>query len=1359
MRKRKWIIVLAFLGTVVVLGGYVGWRVTEANDKIKQILLDKVRPFLAQESNVEYLEIDLGSIHLKGVRLTPKDRSFTLLIDDVRVGYRFWNLLRYRFSPTKVAKDVVFIHPTIIIRDIIPKINGELNGEEWINFSHWVEEMETVKRITVAEAEVIVEDSLGERTRLAHSLNGWLRSVPADSAEIRLSGKVFESQHNNLIIEGELDLFSGRPINMHIQLEESESPEELPFILPSYVSVEAGRMKGEVNIKSNSPSSGFFEISESSISFKNANLAFYHVTMKGMLEEDDIILEGTVENFNGSPLDISGKLFNLFDPQVDLSVSCSQFDIYDFFSVTDPGVRWPIEGKALCEFHLFGPLNNSTITGNITSSELNAYGLDFNRFATQITIQDSVLYVGGRAEQEKGLSLNLSGYVDFSDIRQMSSLRMGISGNLLSSLPSWIQNEVNHCEGQLEIELTGELRHLSGQAQGKMSVFSEGVDTLRFLPQLHYSDRELSIQIDSNEDFRLDGSIQSPFHDSTEIEIEADGLATLARLFLHGDRQDMLESVEITSHFSRTNGDWDISCVGMDVRREDFPKIFDFRLIPSEEPSQDKKMILQASYYGPLGHALTLSAEGTWTHDVVSIDQCHIGNLIYVKGKYPFHSEDQVEAFVEFDHFDLDQLHDLFPRMHSYTGQLVGNMNVSGSRSEPTIDLDVDLRGGQFHDLGIFEGHLHFRMEDHYLRLCDLSLKKDDVSLISGRVENVGNDSLIGGFTGESIHIDDLIQGLTGRSFISGQTTAHIQVEGPIKAPIVSGTATVKDGSLGSFSFRNLEVQVVDTLLGPDDFLNHTLTVEDGLVERDDGFNFLFWGDLPYQKTNDMDISIQAYGNILGILPELSGLFQKAEGSGEAFVRLAGGFDDWVLGSVNLSLDQGYIELSSFVKKIENLQVQANLQQEERFVAIERLSGEVEGESFFMNNRLVETGPNSLEPLIWEKIGVQFGVLQLVTEGKGIWVHLPGLMEEGEEGWVVFGQQEPEQAFLFAGPNESPLFRGSLILTDNRLTYPFLEVESDGGENQIVDFLERVNWDISILPREDVHFERDVESALGDVYADLKLQDNYGGLYLQGVIQDEDFHVWGNLVSTEGSVEVLDHFFQPERITFDYPRGADNPIVSGRLYTTVVDSLGMSSTIWLTVTSTDEVTGLEREMGPWDRVQFRFSTDNPNLGRSEADLLAALGYSAQDFKDRAYDVLGMRVENLVFRPIFRPLEREIRRHLGLDVVRLFSMFSRNIVQLQTMDNVSFDPRFLLRSTKLILGKNIAPGLFLTYSGQVQNEMYIQYITHGLGFRHALSLEYTIRPDLYLQMEYTYDSQLLSDRREDKRIWLRHIFSL
>jgi hypothetical protein len=337
------------------------------------------------------------------------------------------------------------------------------------------------------------------------------------------------------------------------------------------------------------------------------------------------------------------------------------------------------------------------------------------------------------------------------------------------------------------------------------------------------------------------------------------------------------------------------------------------------------------------------------------------------------------------------------------------------------------------------------------------------------------------------------------------------------------------------------------------------------------------------------------------------------------------------------------------------------------------------------------------------------------------------------------------------------LIRGTFLLTASQITYPFLPVDKEkDASSKLIGFLESVNWGIKIVPRKDVHYIRNFNSPISNAYLDLLLKDGYGDLNLRGIIKDESFEIWGNLVSTEGTIEFLDHYFRPERITFDYPKGTTNPILAGRSSTTVIDSTGMPSTVWLSLTTVDEETGLEKEGGNWKEIKFRLSTDSPNLGRTEADLLSALGYSAQEFKERAYDALGMRLDNIVFRPIFRPIEKGIRHHLGFDVVRFFSTFSRNIAQLQSIDPISFDPKILLKRTRVMLGKYLAPGLFITYSGEIQEGLF-RYHAQGLGFRHALTLEYTIRPDLFLEMEYTYDSQLLSDRREDKRLWIRHIF--
>ncbi len=597
----------------------------------------------------------------------------------------------------------------------------------------------------------------------------------------------------------------------------------------------------------------------------------------------------------------------------------------------------------------------------------------------------------------------------------------------------------------------------------------------------------------------------------------------------------------------------------------------------------------------------------------------------------------------------------------------------------------------------------------------------------------------------------------TGKKLLSGEGDIEIRASSAEGIPVFSGTLTSDGGRVGPVKFQQLYTEFADTLMPGTGLFSGTLTIVKGSLEREDGTRLLLWGNISHGKEEESDVSFLAEGDILGMLPEISEAFGSAEGSGKLFLRWSGRPGDWALGSGWMEVSGGRIALNSIIKSITEINGKAELRQDERFIRIPEITGKIGSSPFLLTNTDSSAVPQGLAPLELPGLDAHIGVIQIRTEGKGLRLHIPGLMEKGEEGWLGFAGMQPGESFVIAGPASNPLLRGTLNLTDNRITYPFLKLEGDSGTSQTLELLKRVNWDLRIIPRNDVHFVREVESPFGNVIVDLKVRDDYGKFGLSGIAEEEDLQFSADLVSTEGNLLVLEHYFKPERITFSFSRGAEYPILSGRAYTTLTDSLGMPSTVWLNITAPDNELGMVMKEGSWETVRFRFSTDNPNLARNEADLLAALGFSMKDMPDRAYSALGMQVENLVFRPIFRPLERGMRRYLGLDVVHLYSMFSRNLVQLQTSSSTEFDARYLLRSTKFMLGKYLMPGLFLTYSGQFEDNLGFRYLTPGLGYRQSLTLEYTIRPDLFLQMEYTYDSQLLEDRRKDKRIWLRHIF--
>ena len=1355
MHSRKWVLIVAIIVALIISGGYFGWQLTKANDRIKNILLKKAQPFLAQGSDIEQVETDLSSLHLSGVRLAPKDRSFSVDIKDVRLGYSLWNLIKYGFSPHRVTHEVILIHPVVVIYKRSLGEREKSAEKEWLDFKKMVEELNAIKRITVREAEVILEDSSGRRVRLAHSLDGCFRGLSADSASVRATGKLLDSRDNNLTMEGSLSLLSGKPLNMSVNIKESEPSSELPFLLPNYIKVTGGKIRGRINFDHISGASGFLEIRRGGLSFKKANVKFSNVNVKGLFKGRDFELKGTVGKFNGSELKIQGKVHNIFNPRLDLSVRCNSFDIPAFFSQIVPNSKYPISGTGYFNFHYTGFLNNPTMRGDFISRNLSVSGIAFDNFGAKISLYNNILSINGVGRENGKTRLSLEGNIDFSDSFQKTSLIVSLNGNFSSFLPSWSRKRVVSCSGDMEVKIGGKLKNLVGKTNGNFAIVSLARDTLFLQPNFSYANKILSVNIQSNKEFALNGEIKSPFLGKSNWEIKSEGVEDIVKLMLNDRLQRMFGGVSIKGTFSSYGEKQGIWLKGLNNNRKNSPIVFELNMTNYQTVKKGGRIKLVGTYFAPDGEEIPLSAYGVLSKKNILLNRCQIGHFASIWGEYPLYPTKKIRLYCKLSNFSIDKIHNIFPATMAYNGELRGNLRIGGVISRPMVDLNVNLRKGNFHSVGIFDGEFSARWEGRKLQMLGLSFQRNGKSLLVGKAESTKGDSLVGEFLGNEINFGDLILALSGKNIFKGNGTVNVQIDGKADTPVLRGTVEINNGALKSVAFSKLKTEIADTLWNKQGFRGGTFHIVKGEVNRNDGLKVLVWGELPHTIEKSADISILANGNILGFCPEMASVIKKAYGTGEVFLRLGGGPGEWILGDGHLQINNGEIELSSFVKKIKELNVKMELKEGKRFVHILNFSGDIDGGLFNITN--TPKGSKNLVPLILDKPGLNFGIIKLTSTKKGIKVHLPGLMEKGEQGRLVFGGMRKENSFIIAGPASYPLFQGTLFLRSVRLTYPFLSVKNNSGIDKTLAFLQRVNWNIRIIPQKDVCYIKNIETPLGNVNVALQLQDKYGELRLQGIVQQGDFKVWGNLVSTEGSIDVLDHYFKPERITFDYPRDADNPIIAGRAFTTVTDSMGMMSTIWLSLSSVDDITGMKTNGGPWGKVRFQFSTDNPNIGRTEADLLSAMGYSEKDLKDRAYDALGIRIENLVFRPIFRPIEREIRRHLGLDIFRVSSMFGRNVVQLRAMNRSIFDPKFLFRSTKLTLGKYLARGLFLTYSGQVDNGFGLRYPTHGIGFKHALTLEYAIRPDLFIQMEYTYDSQLLSDRREDKRIWLRHTF--
>lgn len=1362
MRKRKWVLVLTSVVTLMIVTAYFSWRLSRANEKVKQLLLEKIHPFLDQSSDIEKLDFNISSLNIKGVRLTPKDRSFSLEVENIRIGYRFWNLFKYGFSPHKVAHQIVLIHPVIVFRHV-ESIASSQNGSGGIEkLIEMTSILKTVKKITVAGAEILFEGDLDHNIRLAYDLNGWLHTNPSDSAIIRLSGKLFSSKEKNLKVSGKLNLNSGQPVFLKAKIDDSEPSPEIPLLIPDFMEVTKGRMRGEGSYNKEQGVQGFIEIRNSSFSFKNEALFFEDVSLVGNLIGRNLLLKGEIERFNGSYVELEGNIENILKPHLNVNLQCPNFNIPKFVSSFNPTFQTPISDHSQFHFHITGSLSNPIMEGSFKAKGFQIYGNYFHQLNSNVGLQDSIFSITGVAERNDGLTMNLEGRMKLFESAQSTQVKLVVKGNLKSKFPKWIKKSILRCEGDFGIGLTGPLMNLTGETFGHLTLVNIEGNEIRLNPVFYYDQQTLHGEIRSNQNFKLWGEIKNPFKQTVTWNIQCVDIESIIHLLFNKHLPWSANDFHVSAQFSGSLSKWVFNNQVTDASKDQEKEICLVNL-NSEKVNQSgsfkRKISLNGLVYNREREQIELNGQVDLNKNAIIIRNFKLGEIFSCEGIYPSKSEDILRGWVRINKLNLNWLDNLLSSSKSMNGQLNAKIQIDGTRQQPDITIHGQLKDGLFHSTGIFEGEFDGRIMGRSIEKLQCFIYKNDVPYMEGFINKTIGDSIKGHITGHNIDYAELLKAMLGKeNVVCGKGLFKFDIHGLSTHPILSGTMKIQKGHIGRFSFRQFQCDLIDTIHVGNNLSEGSLYILNGYLEREDNLNINIWGTVPHHHEKDWDMSLSGEGNVLGPLPTFSDLVKAVKSSsGHFFIRIGGRPGDWIMGDGRILISDGEIMFSSALDRIERIQGNMVLNQANRFLHIQNISGYIDGGKFTFYNSWDNNREGRFEPLLLENLGVHLGIIHFLTDSRGIPVHIPGLMEIGDFGRIEFRGETSDETFMISGPVESPILTGILYLSDTRLTYPMLPIKESIDSESLMKLLKNIEWNLDVIPKKDVHYIREIDSPFGNVYADLQLQNGFEGLHFNGVIQNKDFQVWGMLTSTEGTIDVLDHYFRPERIIFDYPKGGRSPIVTGRAFTTVIDSVGIPSTVWLSLTTQDPMTGLETEGGSWEVIRFRFYTDNPNLGRTEADLMAGLGYAATDMRQIAYDALGIQVENRLFRPIFKPIERELRRHLGLDMFRVSSMLSRNFFDLQSNEITKFDARWLLQRTKLTVGKYLAPGFFLTYSGQIQNEIGLRYNLHGIGFRHALTMEYSIRPDLFLEMEYSYDSQLISDRREDTRIWLRHIF--
>jgi len=1380
MRTRKWVLVLAVICTIVFLAIYHGWKLFKANEKIKDYLLVKIRPILSDDLSIEKLEMGLGKVHLKGIHLESPDGSISLWIEDLRLSYSLVSLIRHGFDPTTMD-EILLIQPRLTIIKSRPqeKALPQINIDEFLatafSDKDQIKNLDFIKRITLSKGTIVYIDSTNTKIQFAHDIDGWINSTDFNNAFASLKGKLFSSKTNNIKIEGKLNLTEVELLGLSVIVSNYKMTEGLPFLIPDYLQITSGLLDGRITIAKKElqtleySSSGNLNIVNGGFRFADRNLYFDKIMLSADVKDWQVFVNKANLNMNGSWFTMECQTLDLLNPQIDLLFRSDSLDVGMFAQVLAPDLPLSTKGLASVTIHSQGSFINPKIQVSFRCHALTINdNISIDSLHGHLTFSDSVLYLDELNAIVFNDSLQGMGSFNLFNPADGINFSFAMKGNIGDSLFISAEEFFQPYPFQLAFNFSKTLSQPKANGEFSLDLKSGNEPHFSLTGNLEFERDTLQLKANSpDSQFSISGeffdlfkkpmfnfqfkNLQKPLLTLTKFPFQKQLInRNLLNLQVKGNLDEFDLSTEIIKR-DHTK----LLFLSGKVSRNDSTQRMRGELRLSPDPNV--QLITQFSFVK--------------TGNFIIIEQFKMDDFLRGSGKLSIAGQEDSRAKIDILGAEIKELYYLltFSKLPSdLEGQFWGKIDVKGSLQMPHVGGYLALDNGIFNKIGTYKSELSFNFENNVLTIYDLYVKKDSRRLLHGNgFLNNQTKAMNFSLSGQEIDFNQLSQLIINeKEFIAGHGAIDLRLHNTLESPQIDADIRLSNGSLFGFRFDSVSCTLGKGANQEQSEWTHptkphsALELSELVFTRNDEFTITANGFFPYSSEEPFEFKLDADGNLLAILPEISAFFVETASQGHLSLQIGGTQDEPLINKAHYKFHDGSLRLRSVVKKVENVYGVINYDPESDFVHIQKLVGFVKNDSLLITN--IKEAPkrlrNTLKPFIADIWGLNFGIFVLKTNEKGLKLNIPGLMEKGELGRIQLLGKYPNEVVYVAGPWEKPVIRGEVRLRDFNITYPFITTDTD-SESIVSRFLERTEWDLRVIPMKDTRYVTTIPGAPDNVYINMVLNNDGKGLNFTGIVEDESFGIDGKIESNRGRVEYLDFNFRIEQAGAEFDRVMLDPLVYGRARTAIFDSTGQTFNLWLTLYLIDRETGEKRPLGRWEdnNLYFEISSDNPNLGSTNGQILSNLGYSVEHVRTKGPDIIGISADNLFFKPLFRPVERRLERMFNLDFVQLSSRFTRNFLARNLSQNSHELSKYaLLKSTRLTVGKYLADRLFFLYTGEVNTTMHYQPEQPEIGLRHTFGLEYRILPNLMIEMEYDYNNLLL-DEKEDKKIMLRHSF--
>ncbi|TKJ39811.1 hypothetical protein CEE37_11075 [candidate division LCP-89 bacterium B3_LCP] len=1358
MSIRTYLLYVALALLVVILVGALTWPFLHVDRYLTNLIQEQLgRSF---EGAVEIKRAAPGFFALNLYDLEVKDSAnkYHLQVNDIRISFSLFELLRSKFDILKSIKSININRPQINLH-LKPKKSPsggkkEVNGMGWEAIGELPDEF-WVDNLDIENGSFNVFSSTSDVLLTLDNLCGAFRSELPGLLKGKIHSNTSDDHTSGLDISILVDE-RRRVFESSLSAEYKNLRVGANYGLPDSMFGKLDTLKAHYRLWADSSNSGFegktdllnlqlFLQDRQIIAFDSLQLAVHDWRL--------IISPAYASGLTASWI-LQGEIPDLRQPQMDIALNGRSADCTELRSWLPEKAGIEPGGELLFDLNVSGKLLSPLFR---LRNELGYLKTSLDEFRN---ISLTAVYEGKKISirQLKAHNRNLEVYCHANLNLPIDSTGYGGDVSWSGPLPG-IKNSLS---GSLNFDFYKEVDELS--ISGNWIADINTSETISF-------DAAVISGVNT-----IQAHIYIP-HSQSSIELVCDSLFSapefilslyeplpIFRNILSWKHWNSLKNIYLEGEISGTP---DEISTNMVVGHRDDPSQFTFDGMVASDNNGQYVCNGDINFQRIGGTELSGSIDLSMDEGEISIENFQLDDAIYAQGSVNTSSGYMNSLELQINNWDVSRgVQFIAPDLAARMGGIInGRFEIFGDVNNPSALLHLYASKGFFDDQTNFWAVFSAEMADKQITVSECNLGRGVLSLLKlyGSVDLL-HDSLDLHLGSDDADLADILKTLGANPLdMGGPLTAAASVQGAISQPEINVDVVMSSGHIYKIPFERLAAKAQ---LNSDTHHHFKLT-EFHLKQAPDltleGDGYLPFGNTP------LHLNFTLNGNILKIPNLIESSIHVSEGQGKIEVELEKLNDQLSIKSAHLSIDKGLMRFSDVVDEIRNIYVDIKLRQNQ--VHIEGFSGEVDDQWLRLSNYFTEAEYDSLQHLYFPAVDLDLGVIGLETGGRGLNARIPSLMPSGVKGYLKFEGKEGKPVFLFAGPVDNPLFMGKIRVAGTIITYPLPPAKQAPSPfvRGVLAVLNSAQWDVEIQPERDNRYTKAISTAnetvlltgvsdlLTTVDVNLNVSPGLSNLKAHGCLEKNDFGFLGSVVSTRGTIEYLDMRFNVERFAFDFDLHDLLPWVEGRGSTVYIDSMGISRNVYLTLYVVDPITGERKSRGRWGDFIFIIEDD---AGSSQEQILAAMGYSPEQIQDKMTSISGMIISDAVMRRWIRPIERELESMLNMDFIRLQPTIAQHFLEAQVL---GVDPEleegidwgsYFLRQSQFSVGKYLSNDVFLTYTGRWDTGINARD-ERRYGFMHRWALEYRMSPvsnKLVLNLGYEYDTL---ENLRDQEVSLRY----